>query len=76
MAGAMVTPPVTPPAPPISAALIAWLERLFPDRVPPDRTNMDQMHILIGEQKVIRRLRAEQQRQTQNVLETSHVLRG
>lgn len=52
-------------APPIPAELLEWLEELFPDRLPEGETSTATLHLRIGEQRVVRRLRAEYKRQTE-----------
>ena len=48
--------PSTPP-PPVSPALVEWLERAFPDRLPETPITQELLGVRIGEQRIIRKLR-------------------
>lgn len=56
--------------PSISKELIDWLGELYPDRCPDPLDTDQQVRVHMGEQRVVRRLIKEYDRQTHNVLET------
>lgn len=43
--------------PPVPLKLLESLERAFRDTLPPEGTSVDRLHVLIGQQSVIRFLR-------------------
>lgn len=53
--------------PPVSKALLDWLLKVFPDRLP-DTTSVD-TSVLVGQQQVIRHLKKQSDRQTLNIVE-------
>ncbi len=53
--------------PPIAAEVIAWLERLFPDRCPDPKDSEREVWMKSGEQRVIRKLRLELKRQEETI---------
>lgn len=50
-------------APLLDEKLVAWLEGLFPDTLPQDPISKKEIHVKIGQQKVIRKLRSELKQQ-------------
>lgn len=50
-------------APAVPVAVVEWLEALFPDRLPSEPGERDEFVAKVGEQRVIRRLRREFERQ-------------
>jgi hypothetical protein len=56
------------PCPPIPTGLLRWLEAAFPDRLPDAPTSEPETARLVGQQNVIRKLRAEHERQQDNIL--------
>lgn len=60
---------VKPPA--IDEAVVEWLGKIFPDRIPSHITTIEQFHIYIGQQDVIRKLRHTLNEQQKNPLEAS-----
>lgn len=58
-----------PKPPPISIALMEWLEGLFPDRLPNDAPSERHAAVLVGEQRVVRKIRSAHQLQSKNILE-------
>lgn len=59
----------TPAAPPISAALLEWLSVLFPDKAPVGTERTREVWLAAGAQRVLRKLRATADSQSENVLE-------
>lgn len=57
------------PTPPISKGLVEWLSRLFPDRCPDPLMSNSQVWMAAGAAEVVRKLRAEHERQTTKALE-------
>lgn len=51
----------------IPPALVEWLERMIPDRVPDvsEEVTLQSIHVEMGRQDVVRLLRAEMERQTE-----------
>ena len=56
-------------APHISPELLDWLDYLFPDQVP-EGDAAASLYRAQGEQRVVRKVRAEFKQQNKNVLET------
>lgn len=54
--------------PPVPQALIERLEEMFPNRLPQDPEPSEETARRIGQQDVIRKLRTEYERQSQNIL--------
>lgn len=63
-------PKPTAPEPVIPTAVVEWLEGLLPNRLPTTTVTMEQIHVRIGEQNVIAKLRATMERQQSNPLQT------
>lgn len=55
-------------APPISKALMDYLQATFPDKLPTNMPGPGQVEVLIGNQQVIRHLQAQHLAQTKTVL--------
>jgi hypothetical protein len=60
------SPPTVSPA--LDKAIIEWLEAVFPDRCPDPSFSDRQVWMAVGEQRVIRKLRAELEKQQENSL--------
>jgi hypothetical protein len=60
----------SPREPPISPALIEYLEKIFPDRLPGPETPERMVWSLIGEQQVVRHLRVLMNEQNDNRMES------
>lgn len=54
-------------APYIPPEVLAWLEHLFPGRVPEDPLTEKQYDVLVGQQQVVGRVRREVQRQANDL---------
>lgn len=54
--------------PPLSPALIAYLERTFPDRAPSETDSVRDIRIHSGKVAVVRHLRSIYERQQRNIL--------
>jgi hypothetical protein len=59
--------------PPIPEALLKQLEKRFPDHVPAADCPIDEVRAKAGEQRVVRFLRSEFERQNKTVLENTRV---
>jgi hypothetical protein len=59
------------PCPTVPTGLLRWLEAAFPDRLPDRPPSEAEAAELVGQQKVIRKLRAEHERQQNNILNTT-----
>lgn len=59
---------MTEKPPPISLELVAWLLSNFPDTLPTPDTPVNEFYALCGEQRVIRRIEEERQRQHEDSL--------
>lgn len=57
-----------PPAPRITKVLVEWLSQAFPDRLPTSPDRYEDYLGKVGEQRVIRRLREEHERQLEKSL--------
>jgi len=55
--------------PPIDPRVIEWLEEVFQDRLPEEEITQFQLGLRVGEQRPIKKLRAERARQEDNILE-------
>lgn len=53
-------------SPPISKALLDYLQQCFPDRLPPKTVTPEELGVLIGQQMVIRNLQAQFKVQTKD----------
>ena len=54
----------------VDPALADWLARCFPDRCPSEAEGERQIWIAVGAQKVIKKLRAQITKQSDNILES------
>lgn len=56
--------------PPIPEDLLAYLEAVFPDRCPPLTTTDQEVRVLMGEQNVVKHLRAKFNQQNKTILKS------
>lgn len=54
--------------PPIPEDLLVYLEAVFPDRLPPPETSDQEVRVLMGNQQVIKHLRAKFNQQNKTIL--------
>ena len=54
--------------PPISDKLIESLEKIFPDKLPLKQVSDFELGVLIGQQKVISKLKVEKENQEQRII--------
>lgn len=50
-------------APPIDPAIVEWLEAIYPDTLPREGTDLEELHKLQGQRRVVNRVRAELNKQ-------------
>jgi hypothetical protein len=54
--------------PPVSRGLLKYLEETYPDRLPEEATTIQDVYFLMGQQRVIRNLRAIHKAQEEDAL--------
>lgn len=57
--------------PTVPPEVLTYLEKIFPDRLPTEIVSPDDLRILVGEQRVIRHLRAKVKEQREAQLGTA-----